>query len=63
MKPYPYDLADRRESLTAKGGRVVRGGSFNDLGRYVRAAIRDLSDPDYRYGYIGFRVVVSRSRS
>ena len=39
--------------------RVVRGGSFNNNQRNVRAAIRNNNDPDNRNNNIGFRVVVS----
>ena len=41
--------------------RVVRGGSFFDLVGGVRCADRLLRDPDYRFGYLGFRVVFSPS--
>lgn len=56
--PYPYDAADGRESLTAPGQRVIRGGTF-ELPRYkVRCAFRNGTDPE-DYGYsIGFRVVL-----
>ncbi|MEA3308174.1 MAG: formylglycine-generating enzyme family protein [Chloroflexota bacterium] len=39
--------------------RVLRGGSFGDNERCVRCASRNLVNPDFRYGYFGFRVVVS----
>ena len=39
--------------------RVLRGGSFDHSGRFVRAAYRDRYDPDFRSDYRGFRVVVS----
>jgi formylglycine-generating enzyme required for sulfatase activity len=35
MKPYPYEPGDGRESMTAKGNRVVRGGAFNSGDRDV----------------------------
>ena len=39
---------------------MVRGGSFNNNERNVRAANRNHNDPDNRNNNIGFRVVVSR---
>ncbi len=41
--------------------RVVRGGTFGDGQRYVRCAFRYWFYPDFRYNFIGFRVVVSPS--
>ena len=60
-KDYPYDPTDGREDLKAAGARVVRGGSFHYTLGLVRAAYRYDYDPDYRFDYVGFRVVVSRS--
>jgi formylglycine-generating enzyme required for sulfatase activity len=37
--------------------RVIRGGSWNDQSRYVRAACRDWLDPDERGDLLGFRCV------
>ena len=39
--------------------RVVRGGSFDYPRNYARCAYRDVFLHDFRYGYVGFRVVVS----
>jgi len=39
--------------------RVLRGGSFDDVAREVRCAVRRGRDPGSRHGYHGFRVVVS----
>ena len=36
--------------------RVLRGGSWNNLGRLVRSALRDANDPGGRGGHIGFRL-------
>jgi formylglycine-generating enzyme required for sulfatase activity len=57
---YPYDAGDGREVRRASSSlhRVVRGGSFVDLDRPVRCAIR-LHTLDVRSGHIGFRVAVS----
>ena len=63
---YPYDPADaHRELLSAPDSvrRVLRGGSFNDLEDSLRAASRNWDFPDFRYDFIGFRVVSSRLRS
>ena len=64
MKPdfrYPYDPQDgKRENLNAKDDvrRVVRGGSWR-YDRYgARCAFRFWFEPGYRYGFVGFRVVL-----
>jgi len=44
-----------------KERRVVRGGSWIDYYRFARCAFRFRFFPEYRYYYIGFRVVVLRS--
>ncbi len=36
--------------------RVLRGGSWDVIPRYLRSAIRDRGAPDDRDGYVGFRV-------
>jgi formylglycine-generating enzyme required for sulfatase activity len=38
---------------------VMRGGSFADAERNVRAAIRGGADPGARRAFIGFRVVLT----
>ncbi len=37
---------------------VLRGGAWNSLGRHLRSASRSRSGIDYRYDYIGFRLVL-----
>ena len=57
---YPYDPTDDREDLEADALWVMRGGSFGDPARNVRAAIRGGADPGVRRPFMGFRVVISR---
>ena len=57
---YPYDPTDDRENLDADALWVMRGGSFGDPERNVRAAIRGGGDPGVRRPFMGFRVAVSR---
>ncbi|MYH49677.1 MAG: formylglycine-generating enzyme family protein [Gammaproteobacteria bacterium] len=58
-QPYPYDEADDREGLEGDPLWVMRGGSFADPVRNVRAAIRGAAGPDVRREFIGFRVVIA----
>jgi formylglycine-generating enzyme required for sulfatase activity len=55
----PYDLLDRTVDLDADALWVMRGGSFADPARNVRAAIRGGADPGVRRPFIGFRLVVT----
>ena len=55
---YPYDPDDGRESLTASGTRVLRGGSFHSFGVPSGTARNDTRfemDPNYYGAYVGFR--------
>ena len=56
----PYDPSDERVDLEADALWVMRGGSFNDPARNVRAAVRGGADPGVRRGFIGFRLVLSK---
>jgi len=38
-------------------GRVLRGGSWSSSAEYLRSALRSVSYPYFRYGYLGFRLV------
>jgi formylglycine-generating enzyme required for sulfatase activity len=49
----------RKDDLTSKDPRVLRGGSFNYASDDARCAVRDWNFPDSWLGYLGFRVVVS----
>lgn len=58
-KDYPYDPADGREDLQARGPRVLRGGAFYGDAKGSRCASRlDLYSCDRDFD-VGFRVVVS----
>ena len=57
---YPYDPTDDRQGLDVDALWVMRGGSFGDPARNVRAAIRGGGDPGVRRPFMGFRVVISR---
>ena len=60
-QPYPFDPADDREGLDANALWVMRGGSFTDPERNIRAAIRGGGDPGARRPFMGFRVAISPS--
>jgi len=47
---------------TPRGDRIIRGASWHTVGRRVRSAQREQEPPDYRIGYIGFRMAVSLNR-
>ncbi|MDP6637203.1 MAG: SUMF1/EgtB/PvdO family nonheme iron enzyme [Phycisphaerae bacterium] len=57
-KPYPYRDTDGRNSATATGKRVIRGGSWHDRQHRSSSSFR-LGYPDWQKVYhVGFRVVV-----
>ncbi len=58
---YRMDREARGGQEPASAPRVVRGGSWLELARYVRAASRDAIDPGYRFDYLGFRCAEFRS--
>jgi len=59
FQSYPYDPADGREDLESGGVRVLRGGSFLDLVRNIRCAVRDWNLLEGRPFYYGFRLVIA----
>jgi len=59
LKPYPYDAADGRESLSAQGLRVLRGGSFADSAETLNPALRHGERPERRYRWNGLRLARS----
>ena len=66
LAPNPWGLHDMfgnvwewcENAADPDGGseRVIRGGSWFDYARYVRAAYRDACEPGLRYGNLGFRL-------
>jgi formylglycine-generating enzyme required for sulfatase activity len=58
-KPYPYDPNDGRESLTALGERVLRGGSYKCSPGSSDTAFRGLYDPATAFENRGFRCAKS----
>jgi formylglycine-generating enzyme required for sulfatase activity len=56
----PYGSEESSIDLEADALWVMRGGSFADPARNVRAALRGGGDPGVRRPFIGFRVVISR---
>jgi formylglycine-generating enzyme required for sulfatase activity len=59
-KEYPYVKNDGREDLaeSSEALRVLRGGAFDAVTRYVRCAFRDSLVPRFRVRYVGFRLVL-----
>ena len=60
-RPYPFDEADGGD-LDADALWVMRGGSFTDPARNLRATTRGGADPGARRPFIGFRVALSPPR-
>jgi formylglycine-generating enzyme required for sulfatase activity len=58
-QPYPYRAEDGRNEPEAEGPRVVRGGSWHDVQRGARCAVRYWDGPVNFSTYFGFRVVAS----
>ena len=58
-KDYSYQVNDGREELGGNESRVLRGGAWSYYWGGARCAYRGNFRPDYRYVYIGFRVVVA----
>ena len=60
-KKYPFTVGDEWSDnyLSGESPRVLRGGAFFDLQRYVRGASRLRDTPNYRDHYVGFRLAMS----
>lgn len=54
-RPYPYLSTDGRESPTAAGTRVIRGGASANAITFRRAANRSFEEPAVGTGLLGFR--------
>jgi len=55
-RPYPYSARDGREDPGAPGLRVLRGGGFADLERWVDSSARHSDRSDRRLRWNGFRL-------
>jgi formylglycine-generating enzyme required for sulfatase activity len=55
-RPYVYDAADGRESLTEPGLRILRGGGFADSADFLDPAFRHSERPDRRHQWNGLRL-------
>jgi formylglycine-generating enzyme required for sulfatase activity len=56
LKPYFYDPTDGRESATAEGHRVLRGGGYADMADLLHPALRHPERPTRRYRWNGLRL-------
>jgi len=52
---YPYRANDGREDLTEGIAHIIRGGSWNNGGAYIRSANRSYTNPYVSSELIGFR--------
>lgn len=57
--PYPYNAWDGRESLTAAGLRVLRGGGYADQADLLDPALRHGERPNRRLRWNGLRIARS----
>jgi formylglycine-generating enzyme required for sulfatase activity len=57
-RPYPYNAGDGREQPSARGTKVVRGGSFHDRPERARSAARRRYPPWQQVFDVGFRVAM-----
>ncbi len=56
FQPYFYDPADGRESSSAAGERVLRGGAYSDPAFLLHPALRHSQRPTRRYRWNGLRL-------
>jgi formylglycine-generating enzyme required for sulfatase activity len=57
-RPYPYGPITDLATLPQDALWVMRGGSYSDSSRNIRAAVRGGADPGARRSFIGFRVAL-----
>lgn len=62
LKPYPYVAGDGRESTSAAGLRVLRGGGYADPAEYLSPSFRHGERPDRRQPFNGVRLARSIPR-
>jgi formylglycine-generating enzyme required for sulfatase activity len=60
-KPYKYSESDGREDQSSTETRALRGGSWDDVSTYARAAYRSNPTSDGCYRNVGFRLALSAS--
>ena len=57
-RPYPYGPITDLATLPQDALWVMRGGSYSDSSRNIRAAVRGGADPGARRSFIGFQVAL-----
>ncbi|HSF81959.1 MAG TPA: SUMF1/EgtB/PvdO family nonheme iron enzyme [Anaerolineales bacterium] len=55
FKPYPYIKSDHRETMSAEGERVTRGGSWFSPDFRARVQARGMNTPEFADEDLGFR--------
>ena len=63
LRPYAAEPVSDPVGPLSGARRALRGGSWNDVARYVRSAYRIAYDRDYRLNYFGFRCAPSSAVS
>ncbi len=58
-QPYPYNVADGRESASAPGLRVLRGGNFTDAAESADPTLRHSDRPNRKLRWNGVRLAFS----
>ena len=58
----PSPIGNPVDDRSVCGMRVLRGGSFNVVPKFLRSAERDRIKPEFRDGVIGFRCVRGSGR-
>ena len=59
---YSIDQANDPEGPAIGASRVLRGGSWTGAGDSLRSALRSFTSPGSRYGTVGFRLCLRKSR-